>query len=242
MKKRISHPILAAFVGLCLATGVVHGGYKEKEKETPEKPQNQIPKEAIEAIEKSGISPEVIKELKEAMKAGDGASVSVHTTVVGPDGKVITRTTQDGSSMDDSGDGKNATTLDLEKLISDAISEATAGTQSTSSSGKSSGSSTKTITSTSISRKVVIVGKDGEVETHTIGEGAGNDALEKALGEALSSIDIKMLNPGDLNNQAQVFGFGPAMIEGSDVSDRLDEIEKELKEQRKLLESILKKL
>lgn len=245
MKKNIGYPVLAALVGLCLSSEVVHGDEKEKNKEAPEKPEKQIPNEAIEMMEKSGVSPEMIRKLKEAMKAGNGSSVSVSTTVVGPDGKVITRTTHDGVPADDSGDGKKTMTLDLGKLISDATSAAaTATARSTTSGGKTSGSSTKTITSTSMGGKVVIVGEDGEVKTHTIGEGAGNDALEKALGEALKSIDvdIRMLNPEDLKNQAQVFGFGPATIEDSDASERLDKIERELEEQRKLLERILEKL
>ena len=249
---RISSALLATTLGMFLSLGTSHADDEielQKKSEKSEKSEESISDDAIKALEKSGVNPEMIKKIQESVKRGGGTSVSVSTTVVDSDGKVTTRTTHNGVPVEDAGNGVKTMTLNLEELLSEATKAAAkASAQAKATSGGDANSSqkshqtSKTSTSTSISGKVVVVGEDGEVKTHTIGDDLGDGALEKALGEALRSIDIKTLDPEGLLNQAQVFGFGPATIEDGSVSKRLDEIEKELQEQRKLLEKILKKV
>ncbi|MDF1852233.1 MAG: hypothetical protein P1U85_15445 [Verrucomicrobiales bacterium] len=265
MKNKTIPYILAMTTGVLLAAGASRADGKKEEKKSPAKPNAALTEEAIQALEKSGMSPEMLKQVKKAMEKGESGPVSVSTMVIGPDGKVISQSSSSGGkvnlkevktdgkssgvsistkvigpdgkvishsggkgvSVDSSKDGKQSMTIDLGKLISEATASA---------------GSSKNSVSSSISGKVVIVDEDGNVQTQSIGDQLGTEALEKALGEALNSIDIKMLNSDDLKNQAQVFGFGQAMIADEDVADRLSDIEKELKEQRKLLEKILKKL
>lgn len=246
MKKAIQPAIVMALVGAFLSLGVVHGDDKKekKEKKEPktEKTETAISKEALEVMEKSGLDPELIEKLKEAMKSGGDSSVSVTTTVFGPDGKVVT-TKKNGVTVKDGEEGVTSMTLDLGKLISEATANATAGAKAEAKSSGGSSKKSKEITATpSISGQVVIVDEDGKVHSQSMGAALDPEKLQKALAEALGSIDIKMDGLDDLFKQTEIFGFGPATIEGDDVSNRLDKIEKELDEQRKMLEKILEKL
>ncbi len=262
MKLKIHSPIIAAIAGVLFSVGAVQGDDKAKGKETKPAPAQAIPSEALKALEDLGLDPEMVKKMKKMMEEGSAGSISVSTTVVGPDGKVISQSHEEGgkggsnsssasvSSIVIGPDGKvisqnnkNGVTIDLGKIISEATAKAEkAMADSKASSKETSEASSKTSVSSSISGKVVIVGEDGEVKTHSLGDETGSDAMQKALSEAFKSMELKIMDPADMKSGMQVFGFGSPTIEEGGVSDRLDEIEKELKEQRKLLEKILKKL
>lgn len=237
MKTTTYLPVLAVFAGVLLSSSALHGEDKAEKKKTPKKSEEAMSKKTIEALEKSGLDPEMIEKIKETMKKGGNSSVAVSTTVVGPDGNVITSTqrSENGVVVDVTGEGTRKMTLDLGKLISEAATAAGGAKAEAQSSADSS-------VSPSISGKVVVVDENGKVHSQSMGASIDTEALQKALGEALGSIDIKMNGLEGLFQQNEVFGFGPATIEGGDVSERLDKIEKELKEQREILQKILKKL
>lgn len=262
MKIESSNSILAALAVVLLTAVSAHGDDK-KAKDKPAEAAVVLPSEVTEALKKAGVDPETIGQIQSAVTGAEGVSVS--TIMIGPDGKVISKST-DGKKADDSTkaesgkkkegekpavsisttvvgpDGKVITRsggekieLDLGKVIAEVMS--VAGTTSSEAEGEDSVKA-----DVSISGKVVIVGEDGKVTTQSLGDVEGSDALQKALGEALGGIDIKVLQGGDSKAQTQVFGFGTPMIQDGDLSDRLSEIEKKLETQQELLEKILEKL
>ena len=179
-----------------------------------------VPKSEETKAPADGAKPASAKE-----KKANSPAVSVSTTVIGPDGKVVTQS--EGQTM----------TLDLGKVLTEATAAAGLATSDSKAEGEAAGE-----VKTSISGQVMIVGADGKVTTQPLGDLADSEALQKALGTALGGIDVKVLQAGDSKVQTHLFGFGDARIDGGDVSERLTNIEEELKGQRDLLEQILNKL
>lgn len=260
--KLISHSrIVAALAGVLIATAVARGEDKKADNQQASRPANTLPADVTAALEKAGVDAKTIEQIQSSIKGASGASVSA--IMIGPDGKVVSKSEgtmapADGANpaSDKEKEAKSPTVsvsttvvgpdgkvvaqsggktipFDLGKVIA----EATAAAGRTTSESKAPGKA-----ATSISGKVVVVGKDGKVTTQPLGDMANSEALQKALGAALTGIDVKVLKAGDSKVQTQVFGFGTPVIEGSDLSDRLSKIEKELNDHRQLLEKILKKL
>lgn len=264
--KLISHSrIVAALAGVLIATAVARGEDKNADNQQASRPAITLPADVTAALEKAGVDAKTIEQIQSSIKGASGASVSaimigpdgkvvsksegtmapadganpasdkekeakspnvsVSTTVVGPDGKVVAQS------------GGKTIPFDLGKVIEEATAAAGLTTSESKAPGEAAGKA-----ATSISGKVVVVGKDGKVTTQPLGDMANSEALQKALGAALAGIDVKVLKAGDSKVQTQVFGFGTPVIEGSDLSDRLSKIEKELNDHRQLLEKILKKL
>lgn len=263
--KLIAHsPIAAVLAAVVLATTAARGADEKANEKPAQAPANNLPANVTGALEKAGVDAKTIEQIQGAISGAGGASVrtimigpdgkvvsesegakvpadpakpatgkekkakssavSVRTTVVGPDGKVVTQS------------GGQTMTLDLGKVIAEATAAALAASDSNAEAGAAGEAKT------SISGKVMIVGADGKVTTQSLGDAADSAALQKALGAALGGIDVRVLQAGDSKVQTHVFGFGDARIEGGDASERLTNIEKELKSQRELLEQILKKL
>lgn len=223
---------------LSLLTALLFGAVTHADEKTPaegssSEQEADVQSQIEEALRQSGLDETLIGKISESLGESGTSSVTVQTTVIGPDGKVIT------SDSGTSGIMELEEIPDLNKLLSKAkkMAEEAASSAATDEEG-----ATKSTVTTSVSGKVIVMGPDGKTQTHDLGSEDQNEVFQKAITEALSQIDLEALSSGDLKNATQVFEFGPAIVQSNEIEKRLSAVENKLEEQKALLEKILSKL